>query len=105
MAKKSVKECVVIVKKPRPPKRVLTGKELKIAAIKRLRVYYIEHYYNPQDKHLSFKGECLLEKANIGYFIRNSVINPENFKDSALVKGDFCGGYFEVCAASKVRYT
>lgn len=94
----------IIIKKPRLPKRVLTGKELKIAAEKRLKVYYIEHYYNPLDKHLNFKGECYLEKANIGYYVGNSDINPEDFKDGALVMGDFFEGYYEVCVASKVRY-
>jgi len=111
--KKSCRTCI-IVKSPmackpcpyyKPYKRILTGKELRIAIAKRLKVHYTEKYYSPLDKHLNFKGECILEKAKIGYYIGNSDIDPADYKNDDDVAGEIYGGYFEVCTASKVKYT
>ena len=85
-------------------KRVLTGKELKFAAENGLRVRYVEQYLNPYDEHKNEDTVCIMEKANIGYYIGNSDIVPEDYSDDELVSGDFGEGTFAVYAVPGVQY-
>jgi hypothetical protein len=100
----SKEKTIVAVAPKKTGKRVLTGKELKVAAIKRLQVYYIEKYYNKLERHLNFKGTCNLEKSIKGFYVNNSIIDPNKYKDNDPVCGEFFGGYFEVCALAKIKY-
>lgn len=84
--------------------RMLLGRELKIAAEKKLPVRYVELYHNPQDSHMEYDGVCVMEPANVGFYIGNSDICPDDFKDDALVGGDFGEGRFGVYAVEGVEY-
>ncbi len=78
--------------------RTLTGKELRYAAAHKVAVHYEEKYRNPQDRHMNFKGTCVMQEARQGFYIGNSDIDPDEFKDGQLVEGDFPEGTFKVCA-------
>lgn len=84
--------------------RVLTGKELKVAAKKGLRVRYVESYFDPQEKHRRYNKICKMEKAKVGYYIGNSDIDPDEYLDRQLVAGDFGDGLFGVYAVEGVKY-
>jgi len=88
---------------------VLTGKELRIAAEKGLKVRYIEHYHNPQDRHMNYNADCVMEKCDSSnfpndYYIGNSDICVDEYADDAEVYGDFDEGIFEVRRAKGVKY-
>ena len=88
----------------RKERRVLTGAELKFAAKNKKPVYYIECYHNPIDKHMEFKGKCVMKEAQEGYYIGNSDIIPDDFDNKDLVRGEFPEGVFSVHSVSGVRY-
>ena len=103
---------VIINHKPVPRKprvkdgdrRILTGKELRIAGKKHLPVYYIE-LHPGYDTHYNFRGKCFLEEANEGYYIGNSDIDPKLWKDNDEVSGDDIDGTtFKVCAVEGIKY-
>jgi hypothetical protein len=85
-------------------RRPLTGKELRVAAEKHLPVYYVEEYPNPMDSHMNFHNKCWMKPANAGYYIGNSDINPEYYKDEDIVEGDFLEGTFGVYAIKGIKY-
>ena len=90
---------------------VLTGKELRIAAEKKLKVRYIEHYHNPHDKHMNFNADCVMEECGNNtdnyrsYYIGNSDICLDDYDDDQEVSGDFDEGTFEVRRAKGVKYS
>ena len=90
--------------------KTLTGKELKIAAEKRLKVRYIEKYFNPQDRHMNYNGDCIMRKCkeddenDDSYYIGDSDICLDEYDDNDVVCGDFPDGTFEVRRAKGVRY-
>ena len=87
-------------------KSTLTGKELRIAAEKGLKVRYIELYHNPMDGHMNFNRECVMERIDKdNYYIGNGDICLKDFKDDDLVSGDFPEGIFDVQRAKGVKYT
>jgi len=91
-----------------PSKRyshILTGAELKFAALNKIPVFYIETYVNPHDRHMNFKGKCTMEKAKIGYYIGNADINPADYKSTELVQGEFPEGTFAVHALVSRKYS
>lgn len=88
---------------------LLTGKELKIAAEKGLKVRYIEQYYNPQDRHMNFNADCVMEKCNNcededSYYIGNSDIDLYQYAYNERVCGEVDEGTFEVRRAKGVKY-
>lgn len=85
-------------------KRILTGKELKFAAVNGLPVWYEEKYHNPYDKHMNFIGKCIMEEAEVGYYIGNSDIDTDDFQDDDMVSEDFEEGTYKVCAIKGVNY-
>ena len=85
-------------------RQLLTGRQLRIAAEKKLKVRYVENYYSPYDEHMNFDDECVMEEAVIGYYIGNSDIEPEDFSDDEFVGGDFPEGTFGVYAVEGVKY-
>ena len=85
-------------------RKALTGKQLRVAAGKGLKVRYIENYYNPMDSHMNFNDECIMEEANVGYYIGNSDIELDWFKNNQSVEGDFDEGTFGVYPAKGVDY-
>lgn len=87
-----------------PHQRILTGAELRQAAKLGIPVIYTETYHNPQDHYMNFHGECVLKKASSGFYIGNSDIDPNEFKDEQLVQGEFPEGTFQVCAAEGQSY-
>ena len=103
---------VIINHKPVPRKprikdedrRVLIGKELRIAGEKHLPVYYIE-IHSGYDSHMDYRGKCFLEKANEGYYIGNSDIDPKLWEDNDEVSGDDIDGTtFKVYAIEGIIY-
>jgi hypothetical protein len=82
----------------------LTGKELRFAAEREIPVLYEEKYYDPSDRHMNFNGECVMTPANVGYYIGNSDINPQDFDDDEPVAGDFPEGTFRVSAVKNQNY-
>lgn len=87
------------------PLIALTGKELKFAAEHKLKVRYMESYLNPMDSHNNFKGVCIMEPANVGYYIGESDIVPEDFKDTDIVTGEFPEGTYGVYKVPGVKYS
>ena len=85
-------------------RRLLTGKELRAAALAGLPVRYVEKYENPQDRHMNFNEVCTLEPAKSGFYIGNSDIQPADFADDQAVEGEFPEGHFAVYAAPKIKY-
>lgn len=88
---------------------ILTGKELKIAAIKGLKVRYVEKYNNPQDKHKNFNADCVMEKCPSNdfegeYYIGHGSLNINDFKDDEYMSMGFDEGFFEVRKAKGVKY-
>lgn len=79
---------------------LITGKELKFAFNNKIKVWYVEIYENPLDKHMNFNGPSTMEPATIGAYIGNSDINPEEFKDDEFVEFDFDEGS---CAVYKIK--
>jgi hypothetical protein len=104
---------------PRKPRikdedrRILTGKELRIAGAKHRPVYYIE-VHSGYDSHMDFHGKCYMEEAkeldingyaHQSFYIGNSDIMPDLFEDSEEVSGDDGDGTtFRVCAVEGVKY-
>jgi hypothetical protein len=92
------------------PSKTLTGAELRIAAYKKLKVRYVEQYYNPQDRHMNSNCDCVMTecgnntKEEHTYYIDNSTITLEDFEDDADVIGEFPEGTFEVRRAKGVKY-
>lgn len=85
--------------------KVLTGKELKIAAEKGLKVRYVVKMHNPQDNHMNFNEDCVMEKIRENdYYIGNADISLNEFEDDAEVLGDFDEGTFEVRRSKGVKY-
>lgn len=84
--------------------KALTGKQLTIAAEKGLKVRYMEDFHNPMDSHMNFNEECIMEKANEGYYIGNSDIELDWFKEDQLVEGDFDEGTFGVYPVKGIKY-
>ncbi len=80
----------------------LIGSELRVAAIKKLPVRYIERYYDPSQPW--YDETVIMEKANVGYYIGPSDIDPNEFGDDDRVAGEFPEGNFEVCHVSGVKY-
>jgi len=87
---------------------IITGRELRIAAKKGLMIRYVEKFYNPEDKCKDFDDYFIMEKCNSVdldmYYIGNSDISLEDFKDDDIVAGDFPEGFFEVRRAKGVIY-
>jgi hypothetical protein len=91
-------------KRPRPG-RLLTGKELKFAAKNKIPVWYTERYFNQQDQHLNFHKEVVMEKAQgDSYYIGNSDITPNDYRDEDPVDSEFDEGVFSVRAAPGQNY-
>lgn len=84
--------------------QTLTGKELRFAAENQIPVFYEETYENPQDRHMNFKGVCVMQQANCGYYIGNSDIDPDDYKDDDRVEGEFGEGTFRVCGIVGKNY-
>jgi hypothetical protein len=107
---KAAKICLNYKFKSRKPRikdedrRVLTGKELRVAGEKHLPVYYIE-VYSGYDSHMDYRGKCYMEPANTGYYIGNSDIDPGIYEDNDEVSGtDMDNTSFKVCAIGGVVY-
>lgn len=90
------------------PSKTLTGRELRIAAEKKLKVRYVEEYYSPEDRHMNYNGDCVMSKCDSdpdnSYYIGNSDISLDDYEDDAEVIGDFPEGTFEVRRAKGVKY-
>ena len=82
--------------------RLLTGRELKIAAEKKLRVRYVEflrHVCEP-----IFDGVIVLEKTQYGYLFGDISINLENWQDDRLACGILPNGFFCVYTVFGIDY-
>jgi hypothetical protein len=85
--------------------RPLTGKELKIAAKKGLKVRYVERYYNPMDSHMNYNRICKMTPAAEGYYIGNSDIEVDCWKDDDIIDFiEFGEGDFGVYAVPGTKY-
>jgi len=83
----------------------ITGKELKIAAIKGLKVRYQEKYYSPYDSHMNYNKICRMTPANEGYYIGQSDIDPSCFDDDDIVSCmDFGEGFISIYKVPGVEY-
>ena len=85
-------------------KRALTGKELKFAAENKLQVRFVETYHNPHDEHKNYDDVCVMEEANIGYYIGDSDIVPSEYGDNEEVRCNFDEGVYVVYAVPGVKY-
>lgn len=89
---------------------ILTGKELRIAAEKKLKVRYVEKYYDFSISNRNYNKECIMEKADTedaadgSYYIGDTDIFVDEWKDNEEVIGDFDEGVFEVRRAKGVKY-
>lgn len=91
--------------KPKVKGDLINGKELRFAAQHNLPVYYVETYYDPQDKHKNYRGKCVLEHIrDEEYYIGNSDINLAEYSDSGYVTGDFAEGDFAVFKVVGIQY-
>lgn len=99
---------VLIAKQPKKKAikgELITGKELRAAALKKLPVYYIEEYYSPSDKHMSFKGKCVMKKISPDeFYIGNSDIDVSLWQDDELVRSDFNDGEYAVYKVNGIKY-
>lgn len=89
--------------------KALVGRELKVAALKKLKVRYIETYYSPYDSHMNYNHICIMdsvdtEESNQGYYIGNSDIDPDNFEDDDIIEGEFDEGTYGVYPVKGVSY-
>ena len=85
--------------------KCLTGKELKIAAEKKLPVRWVYKEPSAYDKYKNENIVCVMEPANIGYYIGNSDIVPDDYGDHEeinITDGD--GVHFEVRPVKGVKY-
>jgi hypothetical protein len=89
---------------PKRYNKVLTGSELKFAALNNIPVHYKETYVNPHDRHMNFNGVCVMEKAKVGYYIGNADINPSDYSPSDKVEGEFPEGTFAVYGVEGQTY-
>jgi hypothetical protein len=90
---------------------ILTGKELRIAAEKGLKVRYICKFFDANDKKYKNSNEdCIMEKTNNWtdeehwYYIGDGDICLEDYADTDLVISDFGEGTFEVRRTKGVKY-
>lgn len=83
--------------------RVLTGKELKIAAERGLRVRYVDHPYDPSDSKIN--RICVMRPATYGYYIGPSDINPDDYAPYESVYEDYGAGERWVYAVDGVDYS
>lgn len=88
---------------PKKPRRALTGRELRVAARKGLRVRYIEHPFDPTDYRLN--EVAVMEKANVGYYVGPSDIDPDEYRDDELVEGETDTCTFGIYAVPGVDYS
>lgn len=84
------------------PKDLLTGRELKIAAERGLRVKYRRYGYDPQTPDMRWTGK--MEKAKYGYYIADSDIDPDMFEDDEKVRYDDVDSYIGVYKVKGVNY-
>lgn len=84
--------------------RLLTGSELRIAIANKLPVYYVETYDNPQDSHMNYSGVCKITPATVGYYIGNSDIQPEDYRDEDSVESVFPEGSMSVHRVIGISY-
>jgi hypothetical protein len=83
--------------------RLLTGAELRAAAEKGLPVRYVERTYDPHEP--NFDAVVTMTKANVGYYIGHSDIDPDDFEPDAEVALDWPEGTGGVYAVRGVKYT
>lgn len=85
--------------------KCLTGKELRFAAENNLPVRWVYKEPNPDDKWKNENVVCVMEKANVGYYIGNSDIVPDDYTDDEEVNiTDGDGVHFEVRPVKGVKY-
>ena len=89
---------------------ILTGRELRIAAKKGLKVRYIEKHDNPSDKHMNYNADCIMKKADesfdneYSYLIGDGSLDIDVYGYNEEVTCDFGEGIFEVRKAKGVKY-
>lgn len=81
--------------------RLLTGRELRVAAQLKLKVRYVERYF---DGTSAYDKVVVMEPAKAGYYIGCSDIEPDLFGDDDLVYGEGDWGIFGVYAVPGVDY-
>lgn len=86
-------------------RKTLTGSELRFAAENQIPVFYEEKYHSPEDRHMNFRGKCVMEKAPSGFYIGNADIDPDDYSDNQSVEGEFPEGIFRVSAIAGARYS
>jgi hypothetical protein len=90
--------------------KILTGRELRIAAENKLKVRYVEKYYNPEDRCKNFSADCVMEKCagdcpdEDGYYIGPSDIDLAQYADDEKIQYELPEGIFEVHRAKGVIY-
>jgi hypothetical protein len=84
---------------------LLTGAELRFAAKHGIPVWYVEKYHNPHDRHMNFNGVSVMKKANAGYYIGNSDIDPDDYTDVQYMAVEFPEGYMEVREVKGQKYS
>lgn len=82
--------------------RLLTGRELRVAAQLKLKVRYVERYF---DGTSAYDKVVVMEPANAGYYIGCSDIEPDLFSDTDSVYQECDWGVFGVHAVPGVDYT
>lgn len=89
---------------------ILTGKELKIAAEKKLKVRYVCKFFDSNDRGKNHNEDCIMEecsnntKDEHSYYIGDGDICLEDYGDDERVVCDFDEGTFEVRRAKGVKY-
>lgn len=84
---------------------MINGKELRAAAEKGLPVYYTEEYYSPSDRHMNFKGKCVMKKITTDeFYIGNSDIDVSLWQDDELVSSAFNEGEYAVYKVNGIQY-
>ena len=83
-------------------KDILTGRELKIAAERGLRVKYRRYHLDPCIPDMRWTGK--MEKAKTGYYIADSDIELEWFKDDEKVSFEDVDSYVRIYKVKGVNY-
>jgi len=92
-------------RKPVVKGELINGQDLKFAAKNKLPVYYVEEYYDPQKKHMNFRGKCILKRIRgTSYYIGKSDIDLSEYTDTAYVHGEFAEGNFAVYKVIGIKY-
>jgi len=81
--------------------KLLTFSEVRKAAEEGVPVWYEEKYHSKENSYMNYNAATTLEPADNGYYIGNSDIDLDLYKEDDEARGEFPEGVFAIYKAVK----